>query len=320
MKFTETHFTDYINKTDIIMHPQYTSPENINDINNIIIYGPPGIGKYTYALNIIKTYSESKLKYEKKFTITYNKNNFYFKISDIHYEIDMSLLGCNSKLLWFDIYNQITDIIYAKNVKTGIILCKNFNAIHNELLEIFYSYMQTQFNSNIVIKFVIITSEISFIPENITNSCEKIVLQRPAKSMYNKIFKIKLDKEYDVSLINNIKDIKDYKNRKTKYNILQVPHHNICNEIIDCIIDYTDIKYIQLRENLYDICIFELNIYNCIIYIINELDKKNKLSREKFNKIMIKLVEFLKLYNNNYRPIYHLERYILYIISVIYEL
>ena len=30
-------------------------------------------------------------------------------------------LDCNSKLLWFDIYNQITDIIYAKNVKTGII-------------------------------------------------------------------------------------------------------------------------------------------------------------------------------------------------------
>lgn len=317
MKFTETHFVDYINKNNNLLHPTYNNPENICDLNNIIIYGPPGIGKYTYGLNIIKSYSDSQLKYEKKITLTYNKNNFYFKISDIHYEIDMSLLGCNSKLLWFDIYNQITDIIYAKNIKTGIILCKNFNAIHNELLEIFYSYMQTQFNTSIIIKFILITSDISFIPENIINCCEKVILQRPAKSIYNKTFKIKLDKEYDISLINNIKDIK---NSNSKYNILQIPHHSICNEIIECIINYKDLKFIQLRESLYDICIFELNIYNCLIYIINELDKKNLLSREKFNKILIKLVEFMKLYNNNYRPIYHLERYILYIISVIYEL
>ena len=210
----------------------------------------------------------------KKITITYNKNNFYCKISDIHYEIDMSLLGCNSKSLWFDIYNQIIDIIYAKNIKSGIILCKNFNAIHNELLEIFYSYMQTQFNTNITIRFIIITTEITFIPENIINCCERISLARPAKSNYNKTFKIKLDKEYNTSLINNIKDIKDYKSVKAKYNILQTAHHNICTQILDCIINYTVLKYINLREHLYDICIFELNIYNCIIYIINELNNK----------------------------------------------
>ena len=34
-----------------------------------------------------------------------------------------------------------------KMLKLELYLCKNFNAIHNELLEIFYSYMQTQFNT-----------------------------------------------------------------------------------------------------------------------------------------------------------------------------
>ena len=37
---------------------------------------------------------------------------------------------------------QIMDSIIAKDNKTGIIVCKNFHCIHNELLEIFYSYMQ----------------------------------------------------------------------------------------------------------------------------------------------------------------------------------
>ena len=36
----------------------------IEDIENILIYGPPGIGKYSQALLILKHYSPSKLKYE----------------------------------------------------------------------------------------------------------------------------------------------------------------------------------------------------------------------------------------------------------------
>jgi hypothetical protein len=81
-------------------------------------------------LKSIKKYSPSELKYEKKISIVFNKINFFFKLSDIHYEIDMSLLGCNSKLLWHEIYLQIIDIISAKVDKSGIIVCKNFHEIH----------------------------------------------------------------------------------------------------------------------------------------------------------------------------------------------
>ena len=200
MKQFESHFIDYINNSK--KSELYTLPDNISSIDNmtnIIIYGPQGIGKYTYALNLIKHITSNNLKYEKKITITYNKSNYYFKISDIHYEIDMSLLGCNSKLLWFEIYNQIIDIISAKNVKCGIILCKNFNDIHNELLETFYSYMQTRYNSSLTIKFIIITSDISFLPNNIVNCCKKIVLPRPSRSSYNKIYKVKIDKNYNIN-------------------------------------------------------------------------------------------------------------------------
>ena len=84
----------------------------------------------------------------------------------------MSLLGCNSKLLWHDIYQQIVDIISAKTDKSGIIVCKEFHNIHSELLENFYSYMQENNSSAINIKFILITEEISFIPDSILNCCE----------------------------------------------------------------------------------------------------------------------------------------------------
>jgi DNA polymerase III delta prime subunit len=323
MKQFESHFIDYINNSK--KSELYTLPDNISSIDNmtnIIIYGPQGIGKYTYALNLIKHITSNNLKYEKKITITYNKSNYYFKISDIHYEIDMSLLGCNSKLLWFEIYNQIIDIISAKNVKCGIILCKNFNDIHNELLETFYSYMQTRYNSSLTIKFIIITSDISFLPNNIVNCCKKIVLPRPSRSSYNKIYKVKIDKNYNINKINNIKDIKRYDNSLfTNHNtIMQHSHKSICDQILEQIINYDEIKFLQLRENLYDICIFDLNIYNCINYIIKELINKNLLSSEKLNKVLLNQYNFMRLYNNNYRPIYHLEKYILYISAVVNEL
>ena len=160
MKFHETHFEEYIKENKRVnLHPKLDKiynkfPKTINELKNVIFYGPSGVGKYTQMLKAIKGYSPSELKYEKKISLTYNKQQYFFKISDIHYEIDMSLLGCNSKLLWHDIYQQIVDSISAKPDKTGIIVCKNFHEIHTELLENFYSYMQENNPSIINIKYI----------------------------------------------------------------------------------------------------------------------------------------------------------------------
>jgi hypothetical protein len=236
----------------------------------------------------------------------------------------MSLLGCNSKLIWHEIYNQIIDIISAKNEKNGIILCKYFHEIHTDLLEILYSYMQQLYNPNLIIKFILITQDISFIPENILNCAKHIKIPRPSKYMYNKCLKLKLTNQDDISLITNIKDLKNEGlqsiiNTKEKCNIFAT-HKIICDIIVDKIINFPDLKFINLRDILYDICIFDLNIGNCIWYILNILIEKNILDKKKLNLILINIYKFFKLYNNNYRPIYHLEKLILYIILTIHEL
>ena len=340
MKFLETHCEEYIKSGEIDpIHiiPMHLFNNSIISMNNLIIYGPPGIGKYTQTLKILKHYSPSSLKYEKKLTLSHNKSLYYFKISDIHYEIDMSLLGCNSKLLWHEIYNQISDIIAAKSDKSGIIVCKYFNEIHNELLEIFYSYMQSQYNSGITIKFILITHDMSFIPDNILNCCKKLKLPRPSRSIYNKCLKVKLDKDINISLITNIKDVKNLdisQLENTQSNIgnlkldkqtllatsVQQPYKVICDHIVQMIMNITDLKFLLLRELLYDICIFDLNIINCIWYIIYILINQNNLDSKQLNLILLETYGFFKLYNNNYRPIYHLEKYILYITSVIHGL
>lgn len=314
MKFLETHFEEYIN-TNENLHPKmenvYKSfPEKSNDMSNIIIYGPKGVGKYTQLLKCIKKYSPSELKYEKKISITYNKQIYYFKISDIHYEIDMSLLGCNSKLLWHEIYNNLIDIISTKTDKTGIIVCKYFNEIHNELLENFYSYMQSNNTSSINIKYIILTEELSFLPDNIINCCSIIHLARPSKTIYNKCIHTTLHSTINLKNITNIKNI------YTSNEPLMIPYKIICDKIINTILNPMDVKFLKFRDLIYDMFTYNLNINDCIWYIVYTILSQNKINSSHHSTILLKTYTFFQYYNNNYRPIYHLEAYLFYLTTL----
>jgi hypothetical protein len=318
MKFCETHFEEYISSTQREnLHPKLDKifnkfPKKIADLNNIIFYGPTGIGKYTQMLKSIKRYSPSDLKYEKKISINFNKQCYFFKISDIHYEIDMSLLGCNSKLLWHDIYLQIIDIISTKAEKVGIIVCKYFHEIHSELLENFYSYMQQNNTISIQLKFILVTEKISFIPDNILNCCEIISVSRPTKVTYNKCLKNKLGTSIKLENITNIKNI------HTSIDILTCPHKIICDKIIASICKVDDLKFLKFRDLLYDIFIYNLDISECIWYIISKLIVQKNIKNIDIPHLLIKTHTFFQYYNNNYRPIYHLENYLFYITALMH--
>jgi hypothetical protein len=319
MKFYETHFEEYINENQREnLHPKCEKiyakfPKEINKLCNLIFYGPSGVGKYTQMLKSIKKYSPSELKYEKKISVTYNKQPYYFKISDIHYEIDMSLLGCNSKLLWHEIFLQIIDIISAKNDKSGIIVCKYFNYIHNELLENFYSYMQKNNVNCVDLKYILITDELSFIPDNILNCCQVINIPRPAKTSYMKCIK-KFPNKIQIENITNIKNLHFYNEE------LMLEYKIICNKIIKNLINIEEIQYLKFRDMLYDMFIYNLDISDCIWYIIYTLVNENKICKEHITEILIKTYTFFQYYNNNYRPIYHMENYFLTLAKIIHGL
>jgi len=319
MKFYETHFEEYITENNRVnLHPKLDKiyekfPNSLDQLKNLIFFGPNGTGKYTQMLKSIRKYSPTELKYEKKISLTYNKQQYFFKISDIHYEIDMSLLGCNSKLLWHEIYQQIIDIISAKTDKSGIIVCKYFHDIHSELLENFYSYMQQNNSNSIDLKFIIITEEISFIPDNVLNCCEIINVSRPTKTSYIKCVKTKLPVKLKPENITNIKLLHIYNED------LMLQYKIICNKIINNLININDLQFLKFRDVLYDIFIYNLDITDCIWYILSSLIEQRFIKRDQLSKIMFKTYTFFQYYNNNYRPIYHVENYLLYLTKLIHN-
>jgi hypothetical protein len=318
MKFLETHFEEYINEVcRHNLHPKLEKvfekfPTDIHNMGNLIFYGPPGVGKYSQMLYAIKKYSPTELKYEKKLTLTYDKKQYYFKISDIHYEIDMELLGCNSKLLWHEIYLQIIDALNVNPSKTGIVVCKNFHHIHSELLDNFYSYMQDNNASPIRIKFILITEEVSFISEPILNCCEIIHFARPSKASYSKCITQKIPKDFKTENIVNIKFI------KASTSELNLPYKIICDKIIKELVSFHELKFLKFRDLLYDIFIYNLDVTTCVWYILTQLLHTHHIHRDNMTRVLMKTYSFLKYYNNNYRPIYHLESYLYYLVSIIH--
>jgi hypothetical protein len=264
----------------------------------------------------------------------------------------MSLLGCNSKILWHEIFFQIVDIISVKPDKFGIILCKNFHLIHAELLDIFYSYMQ-QYNhshSTIKIKFFIITEHLSFMPSQIINSSQIINICRPSKDKYiqsiafSKMAQTKPESNHfikkitefttnhvnmertknildniDIDGIINSKEIKSFSTINEVHELPNDIFNIICDNIIKEIIKKDKLSFVEFRDILYDILIYGLDVTECLWYIIKFLIRNNSLKVDDISDILEKTFIFLKYYNNNYRPIYHLESIMFYIINKIHR-
>jgi len=366
MKFYETHAEEYISSVNRYnIHPELQTlydnhfPKSIDQFDNMIIYGPSGSGKYSQVLYFLRNYSPSKLKYEKKMTIQNEKQTYIYHISDIHYEIDMAFLGCNSKILWHDIFLQIVDIISVKQNKIGIIVCKNFHMIHSELLEIFYSYIQ-QYNTNyqhIKIKFIIITEHISFIPTTILNCCMVLPIKKPnATAIANIISSQKIIPEListdipkdiiefkkkvanNTSITNNsvrqikkviqeigdqsilnLKEIRSFHLIKETGEIPTDIFNIICDEIIETLEKKNTLEFTNFRDLLYNILIYNLDIAECVWYILIHFINSGQIVGKDISDILEKTHLFLKYFNNNYRPIYHLESIMFYMISKIHH-
>ena len=349
LKFYESHFEEYCGAIEKCnLHPElaeiYTQfPKNIAQFTNLIVYGPPGTGKYSQTLKLLKKYSPSDLKYDKKITVQTDKHNYIYHISDIHYEIDMSLLGCNSKILWHEVFLQIIDIVSVKTEKIGIVVCKNFHSIHTELLEIFYSYIQ-QYNhpqSIIQLKFILLTEHISFIPNNILNSCYTLSMKRPEKENYTTVFKCNhrtnnqtigqpINEKYNNKVDNimnivdpehilNIKEIRSLILMEDTKNMPKDIFNTICNNIIKEIANHDKIVIPVFRDIIYDILIYNLDIGDVLWYILSYFVKNYELEPQIVTDITLKIFTFLKYYNNNYRPIYHLESIFFTFITKIFK-
>jgi len=326
MKYYQSTFKEYLMKCrEYDLHPYLSIPQEF--ISHTIIFGSPGIGKYTQAIKMISPFSPSDLRYEKKLICINDKGEHSYKMSDIHFEIDMAILGCNAKQLWNDIFIQIIEIVALRDNKNTIIICKNFHQTHNELLDLFYNYIQQSRNNiyGIKISFIFLCESISLLPNNVIKSCNQIGLKRPNNDDYTHIFSnieknMFSDRRFGkqttrrIQTIFNKNENMELTNLKELYTLDLLDNasdtfNTICDNLINFMKQFHEKPdFLQLRELLYDILIYDINVSECLYYMYEYFINNEMISPIHMNQIIQESAEQLKLYNNNYRPIYHLER------------
>lgn len=321
MTIHEILFRDYLsNIEDNNMHKhmekiwsKYVTFYEVNPakVKHLLVYGPKGIGKYTQVLYFLKQLSPSKLSYDKKITIPKQKNQeCTIRVSDIHCELDFSVLGCNAKTNWSNLYLHILDIANSSLSKIRFIVCLNIWAIHPELLDVLYCYMRHEYN--ISLSFILISHSISFLSRNIFNICEYIWLPRPRKCDYASIIP-------DMKKV-NVNDIQNLTKSNGVVNYTLDYFKQLCLPILLFIREPSQKKLFELREHIYNLLIYNIDTNESLLYIISELYLSNRLSSKQQQQVSFELEKFYERYYNNYRAIYHLESICIKLTKIVHEI
>ena len=92
----------------------------------------------------------------------------------------------------------------------------------------------------------------------------------------------------------------------------------ICDSIIRKMVHPKKMSLFDFRETLYDILVYNLDFTEVLWHIVVHFINEGKLSNDSLNIITKDIYSQLKQYNNNYRPIYHLEIILLNIVNLIH--
>jgi hypothetical protein len=192
------------------------------------------------------------------------------------------------------------------------------------------------------------TEHLSFLPTTILNACQTLRVNRPSSEKYielsnyitndhtkpflqyiadSKNKKPQTNKKaqgiinnIDMESLMNIKEVRSFQLINTPDEIPRDAFNIICDNVITEIMNPKKITFTALRDTLYDILTYNLDMTECLWYILRYFIENKCLLKEDNSEILVRTYSFLKYYNNNYRPIYHLESIIFYIINKIHNL
>ncbi len=283
-------------------HPAITASIAANELaptTSYIIYGPEGSGKYSVALSLLQHWSPSKLATEKNIPFQDDKIEYIVRASDVHFEVNMSLLRNNYKTLWREIYEQVCDIYSSTfySSTAAFILCKEFQEckpdLMNQILSHAYvAYMrnsgqgQSRGQRNKFPQYIFLTTAYSSLPSEIKQMSTLIRVPTPTEGCTSSI----ILRKYTQPVRRTIQCIRDILREADATGV-------IVNQLL------------HLREILYDVFAYNVNVYDYVWGLTSEIAKAYPTIPG--DQIIEYGDNYLKEYNNYYRQIYHLERFVL---------
>ncbi len=100
---------------------------------------------------------------------------------------------------------------------------------------------------------------------------------------------------------------------------LTAPHEVICTVMLDILLHPDKLHFLQLRETIYDWFTYNLDVGQCVWFLLSRLMEEGHLAPAHHGDALRQTYRFLQYYNNNYRPVFHVENYLLYLVALMHD-
>lgn len=186
---TRTHTHKQMSSSTAFLTPR---PSVLAAIPHLLIHSPPHQAKDAYreCMQFLQTYSSMQLTNPasfKKLHVPFEKKKMSLQLrkSDVHVEIDFSVLSCNSKLVWNTLYTFLSRLTNRGNAL--VVLCHACEHIQPSFLPMLYYYLQdnhalprTALRRRLT--FFFFTSNAAVFPPSIRHCCVPVSFSIPIAS------------------------------------------------------------------------------------------------------------------------------------------
>ena len=291
-----------------------------NDIKSnrhILFYGRKHSGKYVHCLRLLQLcFSPSNLKYEKKIMIEFEKQTIACKLSDVHYEVDFSIITFHTKRVWQKLFADIVDSINAKKISRAFIVCKHFHDICKELLECFHTYL---FSYASKITFIMLSEHFSFFPPqmlhqlNVVRISSSSFLPISSSSSFLPISsstEMRKSKQNVRTKKQNDKSSSSSSSSSLSSSSCSYDYDFINRKLVDYISNESScIDILVLRELIYDSFVYHQDSHRFIWFLTKHVlsSSSSSSSSSKTKRFLTQLKKAYVLLSNAQRPFYHIE-------------
>ena len=247
---------------------------------DLIVYGTDGSNKEEAVGAFLESASPSSLKYERKLVCETPKSRFFVRVSDIHYSLDLNLLGPAGLVMWNCIVDQIRGSIAASGKREGLVVCYSVEGYSAEVLNAVGQCIGDLMGRTVRIFFWFITSSMCCLPRRIAECC---AVHRVPQGLV-------VQKSWET-----------------------LSSENMAKNIFSEIEKGDSLEIGRLRETLYSNEIVLLTIHNIVWPLLRMVvDERAVRGRNMTVRELYKLTKLCLSccngYEGSYRPIFHLER------------
>lgn len=287
------------------------------ELPNCIFYGPYGSGKLVLAKYLINRYFKSdNLVYQsKKIIYSLKEEEIDIQKSIHHYEIDCNNFNLNDKKFIVDFISEISKTNNINNNKIKIIIIKNaenlsFNTqiIISKLIENFFK----------TCRFIFISHSLTKLINKLKSHCQIINIRKPSIDHINLILEsISTNEEINCDYLKEISLNCDLNINSAIFMLQQYQFTNsivnnfnyqpFIKQFIKNIMKLNEKEIDKLREEIYNILIYDINIFNLLELLLIDIYNNETLNDGDKFKILTTIANYSYIINKGYRQIYHYE-------------